>query len=260
VLLVVDRSRSMAQGSKWAQTRAAVEVAVSAYDRYLRFGLLLYPSAEDVCDEVESVPAVPLAIGNGAAITDALADAQILRGTPTGAALRAAGDLLDSDPGEHRVVILATDGRPDCTAEGWDDGAGLADSEAYDAANDLAESGIPVYVVGLPGSSSASAVLNRIADIGGTAKPGDSAFYATTSGAEVAQALIDIALGVDGCTVLLDPPEDAVTMSVWLDGVPLAQDPIAGWELADRRLRLNGVACLATPGEAHKVDVTWHCE
>jgi len=120
--------------------------------------------------------------------------------------------------------------------------------------------GVPVYVVGIQGSSSAGAVLNRIADIGGTAKPGDTAFYATTSGAEVAQALIDIALDVDGCTVLLDAHDDAVTMHVSLDGVPLAQDPIAGWELADRRLRLNGVACLAPPGEAHQVDVTWYCE
>lgn len=259
VLLVMDRSRSMSQGSKWEQTRAAVEAALGAYDRYLRFGLLMYPTGADVCDEVERAFDVPIALGNGDAISAAMADAEILRGTPTGAALRTAGDLLDSDPGQHRVVILATDGGPDCTAEGWDDG-GLADVEAYDATSDLAEAGIPVYVVGIQGSGSARNVLNRIADIGGTAKPGDTAFYETTSGAEFAQALIDIALDVDGCTFTLDEHEDAVRMDVALDGAALGNDGNAGWELHDGRLRLNGVACLATPGTAHQVGVTWYCE
>jgi len=50
VLLVMDRSRSISQGSKWEQTRSAVEAALGSYDRYLRFGLLMFPSGADVCD------------------------------------------------------------------------------------------------------------------------------------------------------------------------------------------------------------------
>ncbi len=260
VLLVIDRSSSMSHGSKWAETRAAVATALGAHDRYLRFGLLLYPSGPDVCDAVDGELDVPMALGNGSTISAAMADADIFRGTPTGAALRAAGDLLGDVSGEHRVVVLATDGRPDCTAEGWDNGSGLAATEAYDATNDLAESGVPVYVVGIQGSSSARAVLSRIADIGGTAKSGDTAFYETTSGAELAQALVDIARDVDGCTVHLEPHDDAVLMEVSLDGQPLRRDPDDGWDLHDGRLHIYAAGCLAAPGEVHQVEVTWYCE
>jgi len=259
VLLVVDRSSSMAHGSRWEETRAAIEAALATYDRYLRVGLLLYPSGEDVCDAVDAEAIVPLALDAGATIGEALARAEIYRGTPTGAALRAAAELLASDGAAHRVVILATDGRPDCTGEGWDNGSGLAAVEAFDAANTLAEDGVPVYVVGIEGSASARAVLNRLADIGGTARPGDTGYYATTSGAELTRALVAIALDVEGCSVMLEGPEDAVRMEVSLDGAPLAADPLDGWELVDGRLSVNGVACLTSPGEARALEVVWFC-
>jgi Mg-chelatase subunit ChlD len=260
VLLVMDRSRSMAQGSKWAQTRAAVEVALSEYERYLRFGLLMYPTESDVCDAVDPRPDVPIALENGQAIASAMADAEILRGTPTGPALRAAAELFASDASPNRVVILATDGRPDCTGAGWDNEGTASASEAYDAANDLAEGGIPVYVVGIQGSDSARAVLNRIAEVGGTAKPGATGYYETNGGPEMAQALIDIALDVDGCMVTLDEHADAVRMDVHVDGRAMGSDGVNGWELVDGRLRMNGTSCLALDGETHRVEVVWYCE
>lgn len=256
VLLVLDRSRSMARGTKWAETRAAIDAAVGAYDRYLRFGLLLYPSAEDACAEVARELAVPVALDNAAAVSQALADAAILRGTPTGAALRAARDVMADDPAGHRAVILATDGLPDCTAEGWDDGSGLAAVEAYDATDALAESGVPVYVVGIEGSGDARPVLERIADIGQTARAGASSFYETTGGDALARALVDIALDVEGCTIALDPHEDAARFSVALDGAPL---PAGGYVVDGDRLRVGEDACLTRPGESHTVEVVWYC-
>ncbi|MCC6624526.1 MAG: VWA domain-containing protein [Deltaproteobacteria bacterium] len=257
VLLVVDRSSSMATGSRWTETRSAIADAIGTHDRHLRVGLLLYPSGRDVCDQVEAEAAVPIALDTGEAIGAALASADIFRGTPTGAALRAAAELLAEDPGDHRVVILATDGRPDCTAQGWDDGSGVAATEAFDAADALAEDGVPVYVVGIEGSAAARAVLNRLADIGGTARPGDVGYYETTSGAELARALVDIALDVEGCSLRLDAHPEAVRMEVRLDGAPMAASD--GWEVVDQRLRVSGAACLTSPGEVREVEVVWYC-
>lgn len=261
VLLVMDRSRSMASGGKWNETRAAVDVALAGYDRYLRFGLLMYPTEAVSCD-VAAVPDVPIALGNGGLIARTMAASDNLRGTPTGSALRAAAAILADDPSPRRAVILATDGRPQCDSERCDEfDVECAAVEAYDATDALAEAGVPVYVVGIRGSDEAADILSRIADIGQTALSGDTAYYDTASGDDVARALVDIAVGIDGCTAALDPHDGPYHhLAVTVDGAFVGNDAGDGWTLVDDRLHLNGSACLASPGETRSVEVTWFCE
>ncbi|MFO0750687.1 MAG: vWA domain-containing protein [Myxococcota bacterium] len=282
VMLVMDRSSSMARNGKWLQTQAAVEVALARYDAVIRFGLLMYPQVAGQCSVVAQ-PDVPLAYHTGALIADVARASDTLRGTPTGAALRAAGVLLRSDApdADRRVVVLATDGQPTCPADcssctGDDEGDcvdgvcgqcgddyACARAEALDAAGDLADSGIPTYVVGIEGSSEAADVLDAIARMGGTALPtgdGGPAYYATQNGDEVAQALMRIALGVDGCSAPLAPFDGPfVRMDVSIDGQPVAADPHDGYGLTDGGLRLFGASCLAAVGQ-RSVTVTWWCE
>lgn len=293
VLLVMDRSRSMSWDGKWGTTRGAVERALKTNSGLLRVGLLMFPRAADVC-AVEATLDVPFAQDNGAAIGAAMRDAPTLQGTPTGAALRAAGDVLREVVADVRVVVLATDGYPscpdDCTNcenrnEGFcvdgvcdvcDDNDLCARREMLDAVAELAREGIATYVIGIEGSDEARDILEEAALRGGTALPrslSPTAYYDTRDATDVAFALTEIAVGVDGCSVALPAFEgcDACTTRLevslrlpTVDGaaggsIPLANDGLDGWERIGGRIRLNGDACVNALTTKGDVAITWLC-
>jgi|GEM_PF-2165557 len=286
-LLVIDRSSSMAKDDKWSVTQDAIHTALSGgYDRHIRFGLLMFPRADGACD-VGSSADVPLGLGNGDAIVSAMVQAPTLRGTPTGTALRAARDILleEAPDADHRVVVLATDGAPACPSACWmcaseetgactggdceacDSRFDCAVAEAIVAVDDLAAEGVPTYVIGILGSGSVAPVLDAFAVHGGTALGGaERDYYATSSGDELAAALIDIALDANGCAVALSPPDDGyAAMVVSTNGQTLPRDPAhaAGWDVdaSGTTLRFYGSACLtAVDAPAETVLVTYLCE
>ncbi len=288
VLLVMDRSRSMSLDGKWAQTRAAVSVALDAYDEHLRFGLLLYPEVAAECP-VAAVPQVDFAYQTGPAIADAMSDAGTAAGTPTGSALRAARQVLSERAGDadQRVVILATDGRPSCPTDcsvcvgpavgGCSDGDcescfdedDCAIAESLAGVDQLAADGVPTYVVGIVGSYGIASVLQELALRGGTAL-GEAGYYETNDGGDVAEALVDIAVGVDGCSATLEAPPtlgpsggELLGMVVTVNGVTVPRDPegLNGWRLdaEGTRLRLYGPACLGGVGDETEVVVSYRC-
>ena len=289
VLLVMDRSRSMSWDGKWGTTRGAVERALETQSALLRIGLLMFPRAADVC-AVDAMLDVPLGRDNGAAIGEAMRDAPTLQGTPTGAALRAAGDVLRDEVADARVVVLATDGYPscpdDCTNcenrnEGFcvdgvcdvcDDDDLCARREMLDAVAALAKEGIATYVIGIDGSDVARDILEEAAHLGGTAlAPTESAtaYYDTRDATDVALALTEIAVGVDGCSVALPAfagcddcaPRIEVSLRAAGEGVdvPLANDGHHGWERIAERVRLNGDACVSALATKSDVAITWLC-
>ena len=128
VMLLLDTSGSMNFGTptRMDQVRAAMGTFLAQQGAVARFGLTTYPaSGADVCapatgaalDIVQSndVPAdLSAAAGQISAAINAL---QPAGGTPTGASLRALGQLASlRDPARRDFVLLLTDGLPNCNA------------------------------------------------------------------------------------------------------------------------------------------------
>lgn len=200
--------------------------------------------------------------------------------TPTAAALSALRSELRALDGDTYLVLL-TDGAPNCDFEavcgasectlniegqslghdactasfnccdpanaGLDAGGNCVDADATERQVAwLADRGIPTYVVGMPGAAPYAAVLNRLAVAGGTARDGDTSYYAVNDQAELEDALYAIGTGIAiSCSIELDaPPEDPTRVNVYFDGDVVPADPDDGWSWdGDTRIQVNGDAC-----------------
>jgi hypothetical protein len=186
-------------------------------------------------------------------------------GTPTAATLTALAPAIRSIPGKT-YVIIATDGGPNCnggsscTAEQCTDniesapgcpaggppnccdptiagGFGCLDSAATVAAvAALAGAGIPVYVIGVPQSEPYAALLDQLAQAGGTARGTEPQYYAASASdpSALLAALKKIAAQVTGtCKLTLGAaPPDPSLVNVILDNAVLPQAGPDGWTLA----------------------------
>jgi hypothetical protein len=122
------------------------------------------------------------------------------------------------------------------------------------AVSAIAGAGIPVYVLGLPGSAPYADVLTQMAIAGGTAQMGsidggDSgvpAYYAVdTAGAPaLSTALSAIAAKITAtCTFPLASAPDPSMINVFLDEQVVPEDPINGWRLDGSTVTLLGTTC-----------------
>lgn len=200
--------------------------------------------------------------------------------TPTAAAVARVGQELEALDGDTYLVLL-TDGAPNCNADATCDAAscslnidgaslgqrscsgsynccdpdnGLSDAASYCVDADatetevakLAAHGIPTFVVGMPGASAYADVLDRLAEAGGTARSGATAYYAADDREALQQALYAIGTGVAiRCSIELDAaPEDPARVNVYFDGAVVPADPDNGWSWdGDTTIRVNGDAC-----------------
>jgi hypothetical protein len=179
-------------------------------------------------------------------------------GTPTAATLSALLPALSALKG-RTYVLLATDGGPNCNSSttcnatkcipniervtGCTDAVNCCDpalggpSQCLDedatkaAVLALFAAGIKTYVIGIPGSAPYAALLNELATIGGTARPGAATAYYDVA----AIAELDGVLGSIGATVALScqvrlaaPPPDSGLVNVYLDGTKVKYGP-NGW-------------------------------
>lgn len=218
-------------------------------------------------------------------------------GTPTAATLAAVHEKLEG-VSVRSAVVLATDGAPNCNPEaectsaacipdlegavfganrcGVDasccdakvlgPGAGsncVDEAETLRAIESLAASGIPTYVIGLPGAEPYAAVLDRLAHAGGTARDGDTAYYAVSDAPALERALFEIGTGVAiTCDLALaNKPAKANLVNVFFDGEPVPQNPDNGWDWdSETTLSLRGEACThLRSGNVLTVDVTYGC-
>ncbi len=281
ILLVVDKSGSMEEpavgyaGSKWDGAVSALSSVVTSLSSDIDFGLMLYPDGNasfNVCRE--GAIDVGVSSSSAADIVEELEDASPGGGTPTAATLEEAKDRLDDlpDAGGARVVVLATDGGPNCNGslnpnacrcvhdgQCTDSRNCLDEDNAVSAASALNAAGYSVFVIGIPGSENFSDVLDDLAEAGGTALPGANKFYQANDSAQLASSLENIASRVATCRFDLSAPVSDVadvTVSVGSAGVPHDPGRTNGWDLVDGdTIELFGAACDALLGTPANVQV-----
>ena len=169
VFIVLDRSGSMAysisedcycSGSRercrdtanctdrLTAVRGAVEQTLNA-NPTINWGLELYssPGASNQC-AVSLTPQVPISASSSPAIIAELANMDAGNYTPTAAAVNAANMYLQTvNDGNSKVILLATDGMPNCAGGRASDDDDMPAATAAVAGARAA--GFPVYVVGM---------------------------------------------------------------------------------------------------------------
>ncbi|MBI5493481.1 MAG: carboxypeptidase regulatory-like domain-containing protein [Deltaproteobacteria bacterium] len=282
IMLVVDKSGSMEEdgldGQKWGSAVSALEQVTAQLTSTAAFGLMLFPAGDAFtasCDSgtVEVAPAV----GNASDIAFTLESTGPGGGTPTGQSIQVVHQWLVSHPADSRTIaILATDGVPNCNS--FLDGSScscpvplcpgspvaccqsdprecclessaqcLDDQATITAIRAMAQSDIPTYVIGLPGSQDPTDVLTRMAQAGGTTAGAGSAYYFPTSAAQLADDVANIVTTNRSCRFELDAaPNDPQLMDVQVNGATVARDPgrRQGWDLVGAKgVELFGAAC-----------------
>jgi hypothetical protein len=257
----------------WDDLGGAVAEVAAGRDDAVDFGLTLFPgpgaiegaiTGDAFCTARPPTSLVTPAPGVGdriAAALSAAANMPLCAGgfTPTRRALEVAADALGPDG--DGVLVLATDGAPNCGTAG---SAGctcttstafcgalgtigcLDDGATIETLTRLRERGIRTYVVGIPGTEGYAAVLDAMATAGGTARPGPTAYYRADDAAALLAALGTISDREVSCRfALASPPPDLENVNVLLDGAPARRDPVDGWVLeADgSAIELVGETC-----------------
>lgn len=314
VLLVIDKSSSMddqPEGfelKKWEALKTALESALTEVAEEMSFGLLLYPFGEtteiplDCFEGCCEVPRGPAAIRVGIApgersvpqVMEALNDTAPGGGTPTANALKAAYTYFTLGEGKNlkgdRIVLLATDGGPNCGPDNTCDAARctpnldglcsagnccegeglhcLDDAAVVEQIEALASEGVPTFVIGIPGTEDYWEYLDAFAAAGGVPNPaGPREYYAVSAEGGVdglTQTFIDITTHlIRSCEVELgSAPSDVNRVNVAVDCELVPYEDGAGWSITDAgTLILAGDACAKLEREgARRVDVVYGCQ
>jgi hypothetical protein len=282
ILLVIDKSSSMQDESgfsksKWLALRDGLTSALNQTKDRVSYGMSFFPFGSDpkvtpsTCETPTlSDPLIAIADGTTAVpkILSALSQYAPAGGTPTAAALNAAGDYLIHGPGKNlrgtSYVLLATDGGPNCNGdlsceaatctlnmEGFDCGGNCCsaaldpkgpesclDADASESAvRVLADAGIKTFVVGIPGSELYHATLDRLAQAGlEPQKKGPPYYYAVSADGDtagLADVLTRITSGVIAtCQLQLgSTPPDLDELNVVIDGQTIPQLGPDGWSV-----------------------------
>ena len=295
ITLLLDQSGSMsnALGGSGVQRWDAVFTAlldessgvVADFESELHFGMSLYTNGDAVAGCPDLISITP-ALDNRAAMAAEYQSAMPIDDTPTGESLLVVGQTLDGiEGGGSKGVILATDGDPD-TCACPDACAGASKGVAIDAAQQLYDMGIRVFVIAVGDSITDTAHLQHLANVGsGKARydddpafdewtddwvddpnPAEPATLFTANDPDaLEQAFNSLVAGFVPCEFeingeIVDLDEACLAGDVELDGVDLTCPD--DWELVDdSTLRLLGGNCEALQdGEPHDVQASFPCE
>ena len=271
----------MAEGNKWSTIINVLGQLVVDLGPRVKIGAAVFPNTRTNLDEcgpgLEVFPPTPgdTPAGwlgpTGVALLTTLGHLAPFGATPTAVTLKALQPELQALPGKT-YVVLATDGGPNCNpmaACAVDQcqpnieslagctptspnccmgGNNLACNDGEPTKNAvaaIAASGLPVYVVGVPGSAPYAQLLNELAQAGGTARmpdagAGTTQYYdvGSTDQAAFEAALRNVAARVTGrCTMQLNAaPTDPGLVNVFLNEKPLAQD--GNWTLTGQTVTI----------------------
>jgi hypothetical protein len=260
VMLVLDRSGSMGNSigggsptSKWTDLKSALSSVVTSYDAETRLGVSLF-SSDGNCGAGNITLAAPM---NGSSVLAQVNASGPGGNTPTAATLakvHTSGML--TDPTRDNVVVLATDGLPNC---GDTDVAGKI-TALYNATPS-----VKTYVIGVGGDTASDpTALDAWAVAGHTARVGaPTQYYQANSPQDLKDAFDTIVGGVVSCKFALGSmPPDPSQLYVWENGVQVAVDPANGYsyDASGPSVTLNGTACAqlkANPND--KVQVIYGC-
>ncbi len=277
----LDRSGSMNDSNKWSTVRQVVGETVMQLGPRISVAASVFPDpSRDGCSPgLQVFPprrGDPPAGTIGPTLEDLAKTLDLLASgaTPTAKSLAIVKTLVEQSTG-RRYVILATDGGPNCndalkcdvseclpniesvapTCQP-DKPPNCCDSASYGsvqcldgaatvkAVNDIAKAGVPVYVVGVPGSGPYASLLNKMAEAGGTARAADVKYYRvdSTDAGALRAALTQVAAAITGtCEFDLKDKPTLGYVNVYADNKPLTQD--GNWTLSDKRVTLIGPAC-----------------
>jgi hypothetical protein len=238
--------------TRWQSVTSGVTTTLTSTPS-IRWGLKFFSSpnssGRNVACNVNKGADVAIGDNSAASIQTQISAAQPSNNTPTAAAITAATAYLKTvtDP-DKKVILLATDGEPNCGAGGGDSdvpGTKAAITAAKDA-------GYPVYVIGI-GPSVGN--LDSFAQAGGTDKS-----YPATSPQALADALSAISQVVANCSfALTTAPKGTNNIAVYLDG---AIAPSTDWTYtaSSQTVALTGSSCDAIKnGTAKTVQVYFGC-
>jgi hypothetical protein len=282
---VLDRSGSMAEMNKWPNMRSVIADLMTELGPRAQFGAALFPtSGGDDCATGGEVMPVQLGDTTGATAGVFLAATSLdpNGGTPTAATLEALTPELAAFP-QRTVAILATDGGPNCDpalscdastcTSNMDDAPGcptggppnccdpttgiggigcLDGMQSVLAVEALATAGVQTFVLGIPGSAPYAAVLDSLAQAGGTARPSEPHYYSvdTADTSALAAAFAQVAAqATASCSFVLSrAPTDPNEVNVYVGGPAVPRDGPNGWTLQGTKLTLLGSACAAVQG------------
>ncbi len=287
LMFVLDRSGSMAFGldrtdfpppgapSRWEALRDALSQTILPLSTEIAMGARFFPRARpnlfDITEACGQDPGQGIAprLANAPAILDVFAQAAPLGGTPTSAALDLAAQQLSASRAVSRVMVLATDGAPNCngaldpqtctcTAVDTASCATAADGE-YNCLDDRATLAtvtnifgvrkIPVYVIGIGALGPFAPVLDAMAVAGGRPRAGSPRYLPADTPQELGAAFEIVKNSVARCTYITpSSPDDPDAISVTVDGTQIGRDPtqVEGWDWIDKdygHLQLFGAAC-----------------
>jgi hypothetical protein len=249
LLLLLDRSGSMTNQvddsacpvgafdagtcvRKWEEVTKAINQVVAETESSLHWGLKYFPN--DLTCGIQPGVAVSVGAKSAGAIAASVATNAPMAGkTPTRLAVASTGEYLNGlHDGNPKVVLLATDGLPTCTP-------GTPSSSVPDAPGTvaaikaLADSGIPVYVIGIGTIATGTATLNEMATAGGRPRAADLAYYPVESRQTLVDALHAIGAQTGVCSYALPSalpkPSDVVIST---SGIVIPHDAAHadGWD------------------------------
>jgi hypothetical protein len=297
---VLDRSGSMSDSNKWTTVRTVVSSVITKLGPRAKFAATVFPGIADGCapgEERMSLRPGDSPAGTQGPVSQLFLSATAVQasgGTPTAATLRALATKLPALSG-RTFAILATDGGPNCNDTTSCSAStclpnlsndptfcipggppNCCDRSYYgpeqcldaqptiDAVAALKAKNIPTYVIGIPGSGPYSSLLDQLATAGGTARSSSPMYYRvdSTDEAAFAAALAKVAAKIAAtCTFpLAKIPDDPNLVNVFIDDVPVPNDPVDGWTLWGDTVTLVGKTCdRVLAGDALEVRVVEGC-
>lgn len=280
IYFVLDHSGSMADGGLWKSTSVVVLNIVRSIGNRANFGAAMFPSVStgNTCAAGKEIMSTRAGDppGTMGPTWNYLHDRTIAvppsGGTPLASTLVSLTNTITALPGKT-FVVLATDGGPNCgvtacstsecipniesvqgcTPTGPNCCTGVPENcldatAARVAVTGIAQKGVPVYVVGVPGSAPYANLLDDLADRGGTAQVGTAQKYYrvdTASEAALSKTLRTVAAKIVAtCEIdLSKEPSDPNKVNVYLDEVLLPKADENGWTRDGKHITLTGTAC-----------------
>ena len=270
--------------TRYEAATAAIATMLRGVQTRVNFAATVFPApSEGSCAAGEELFKLRAGDGQGNTSTGPALESLLYRlkrtapngGTPISPTLANLHERL-AKMAEPTYVFLLTDGAPNCNLEqpceaeqcilnlehaSFDTGLACDDSfnccaqdifphmcldedDTITQLADLADVGVPAYVIGMPGSATYAGVLDRMSDAAGTARTDSERHYYQVDDAQaLAQTLVDLSteILVDCKLPLHAPPSDKADVRVLAGGESIATED---WQWLDEQtVELLGVTC-----------------
>ena len=240
--------------TRWPTLTSAVGATLTATSGSINWGLKLFSSTGSGCTVSNGVE-VAISTTSVATIQTQIGNTSPGGNTPTAQAITAATAYLKTvNDNNNHVILLATDGEPNCASGGSSTPNVQATVDAITAAK---SAGFLVYVIGI-GPQAALTNLQSFAVAGGTGN-----YYPATSPQDLATAFSSISKAVTTCTFTSPTaPPDVNNVAVYMDKTLVQKDSANGWSFGanNQTFVLNGSSCdKITSGAASNVQILFGC-